>query len=267
MNSNSDKPESWLTRLLDRFGRDSWRRPRLESGASLPQRTPSRKGVHETGLFARLMACLFASCVAGMLAASPVFAQETEAPADTTQEESEGSFWWSSRLPEGHSPEGALWRAAVLPGWGQYYNRQYIKMPVAWAGIGAVTGLAYFNNQRYLTFRRAALYAQYVDEEVKDPAFRASYEDEYRRALGLSSRPEPESPSGRKQAASDFRSVRDTYRRNRDLSYFGIGIVYGLTILDAYVAAHLLDFDIGEDLTMSVFPTPQGVGTALRIQL
>jgi hypothetical protein len=33
------------------------------------------------------------------------------------------------------------------------------------------------------------------------------------------------------------------------------------------VAAHLLDFDIGEDLTMSVYPTPQGVGTALRIRL
>lgn len=243
--------------------------PHIKSpGVSCPEHTPRGNRVPGTRLSSRRAACLLAICIAGLLAVSPVFAQNAETPPDTTQEESGGSFWWSNRLPEDHSPTGALWRAAVLPGWGQFYNRQYIKMPVAWAGIGAVTGLAYFNNQQYLTFRRAALYAQYVDEEVKDPAFRASYEKEYQRALRLRGYgTEPRSKPENKQVASDFRTIRDIYRRNRDLSYFGIGIVYGLTILDAYVAAHLLDFDVGEDLTVSVYPMPHGVSAALRVGL
>jgi hypothetical protein len=215
-----------------------------------------------------MTACVLVVGFGSLFAASPAFGQEAEAPTDTTREEPEGSFWWSNRLPEGHSPRGALWRAAVLPGWGQFYNRQYIKMPVVWAGIGAVAGLAYVNNRQYLTFRRAALYAQYLDEEAqaRDPAFRASYEKEYERALELRGyRTEPQSEGERKQAAADFRTIRDIYRRNRDLSYFGVGIVYSLTILDAYVAAHLLDFDVGEDLTVSVYPVPHGVSAALRV--
>lgn len=246
------------------------RKPYPESGEALPRHTASHRGRHVGRLFSRLIVCVFAICLSGMLLVSPAFAQEAEAPADTTQRESTGSFWWSSRLPEGHSPEGALWRAAVLPGWGQFYNRQYIKMPVVWAGIGGVAGLAYFNNQRYLTFRRAALYAQYIDAppSERDPAFRESYQDEYERALRLRGYgTAPQDEGRRKQVASDFRAVRDVYRRNRDLSYFGIGIVYGLTILDAYVAAHLLDFDVGEDLTVSVYPMPHGVSAALRVGL
>ncbi len=47
---------------------------------------------------------------------------------------------------------------------------------------------------------------------------------------------------------------RDAFRRNRDLSILGIGIVWSLQVLDAYVSAHLLDFDVGEDLTFHVAP-------------
>jgi len=37
-----------------------------------------------------------------------------------------------------HSPRGALWRAAVAPGWGQIYNRDYIKVPFVWAGLAEI---------------------------------------------------------------------------------------------------------------------------------
>jgi hypothetical protein len=47
----------------------------------------------------------------------------------------------------------------------------------------------------------------------------------------------------------------DYYRRNRDLSII-VGVVwYTLNILEAYDDAHFFDYDISDDLTMSLRPT------------
>ncbi len=146
-----------------------------------------------------------------------------------------------------HSPQGALWRALVLPGWGQIYNRQYWKVPFVYAGLGGFAALARFMNERYLLYRHAYLYAiapdrypQYRDEGER---FRAVIE------------------AGR---ADLLRQYRDRYRRNRDLSYIALGLWYGLTVLDAYVHAHLYDFDVSENLQLTVHPAPTGAGLRLR---
>lgn len=49
------------------------------------------------------------------------------------------------------SPTGAMWRSLAAPGWGQIYNRQYLKAPIFMAGESASLYLA-INN--YLTTRR-----------------------------------------------------------------------------------------------------------------
>ena len=45
------------------------------------------------------------------------------------------------------SPWGAVLRSAVLPGFGQFYNESYWKIPVIW-GVGAllISGWVYNNN-------------------------------------------------------------------------------------------------------------------------
>ena len=45
-----------------------------------------------------------------------------------------------TRLAEDHSPNSALWRAAVVPGWGQLYNRHYLKIPLVYGGLAGFTG-------------------------------------------------------------------------------------------------------------------------------
>ena len=57
-------------------------------------------------------------------------------------------------------------------------------------------------------------------------------------------------------AASTLRSERDRYRRNRDLARLGVVAVYGLSVLDAYVSAHLLDFNVDENLSLRLIPAP-----------
>jgi hypothetical protein len=172
--------------------------------------------------------------------------------------------------PRHHSPRGALYRAAAVPGWGQVYNRQYYKLPFVYGGLGAVAYGAWHNHQRYGTYQEAYLFAEPRLWENGHPGY-PEFESAYRRMLELqglapdeSLSPE-EAAARRQRLAPNLRQIRDNYRRNRDLLYIGVGLFYGLTILDAYVSAHILDFDIGEDLTIDFAPTP--VGLRARVQI
>jgi hypothetical protein len=147
-------------------------------------------------------------------------------------------------------PETALRRALMFPGLGQAYNRQFWKIPIVFAGVGASTGLAVFYGRQHRLYTRAFQYKGWqerVDRGEVDTHPYPEFEDEYSRVVA-------EIGGGRDIAASSLRPIRDKFRRNRDLSFFGVGLVYGLAALDAYISAHLLDFDVGEDLTVSVRP-------------
>ncbi|HEX7070321.1 MAG TPA: DUF5683 domain-containing protein [Rhodothermales bacterium] len=139
------------------------------------------------------------------------------------------------------SPSGALWRAAVAPGWGQIYNGQYYKLPFVYAGLGGLIASALYNNDRYLLYRHAYLYAL-------DPVENARYADDAAPFATLIA-------AGQE---SLLRGQRAAYRRNRDLSYIGVGLFYALTVLDAYVNAHLLDFDVDDDLSIRLMPGVDG---------
>lgn len=164
----------------------------------------------------------------------------------------------ASQSATNHSPHGALWRAAAVPGWGQYYNRQYYKIPVVYAGLGGLTTFAVLNNLEYLRFRHAYLYRAWQDKvdagdvEANPYAHYASeYDDLAERYPSVTAGP--------------LRSQRDIFRRNRDLLYIGVGLFYMLSILDAYVSAHLLDFDVSEDLSLGLHTAPApGLRATLR---
>ena len=64
--------------------------------------------------------------------------------------------------------------------------------------------------------------------------------------------------------ASVSRAFRDTSRRNRDFMILISGLAYALQALDAYVSAHLASFDVSEDLSLHLAPTPTGPAAALR---
>lgn len=194
----------------------------------------------------------------GLLFALPVAAQQTT--ADTTAR----PLVRERNLPDDHSPGGALWRAAALPGWGQVYNRQYYKLPVVYLGLAGITATALYANRRYLLYRHAYLYAEPRLWEDDTPAF-PEYEDAYLRLLDENGIPRSQADTYRARLAPVFRQNRENMRRNRDLLYVGIGLFYGLTIVDAYVSAHLLDFDVSDDLTVRFHPLPGGLGATVRM--
>lgn len=152
-----------------------------------------------------------------------------------------------------HSPRGALWRAAAAPGWGQLYNRQYYKIPFVYAGLAGGGYAIYEMNRRYLLFRHANLYKIGEGRDGENPY--QQFEGDYNRVI---ERLGGEENTGGDVSGQQLRTLRDKYRRWRDLSIVGTGLFYALTILDAYISAHLLTFNVGDDLALDVRPTGGG---------
>lgn len=145
-----------------------------------------------------------------------------------------------------HSPRGALWRSLAVPGWGQLYNRQYLKLPFVYAGLGALGARAYQAHREYLFYKRAHLFGRGRDLAGEgEPNPYQQYEGQFDEAV--------DRLGGERLGA--MRDQRDQYRRQRELSILGTGLFYALTVLDAYVSAHLLTFDVGDELSLRVWPT------------
>jgi len=143
---------------------------------------------------------------------------------------------------------------------GQLYNRQYFKVPIVYVGLGAFAGGAILVNRRYLLYRHAYLYTARKNDDGT-PVF-PEYADDYAELLSdLALPPETaltptEISDRRARLEPQIRKNRDNLRRNRDLLYFGTVLWYGLSILDAFVSAHLLDFDVGDELALSLRAIP-----------
>ncbi|MEQ9105594.1 MAG: DUF5683 domain-containing protein [Rhodothermales bacterium] len=158
------------------------------------------------------------------------------------------------------TPQDALRRALLVPGWGQIYNRQYIKLPFVYGALGGLATLAVLSHQDYTLYRDAYQYKAW--QELVDAGAQAV-------------NPKAEFQSAYDEIAAEFGTVssrpiqtqRNNFRRSRDLSLIGIGLVYGLAVLDAYVSAHLIDFDDGTDLSLHVAPVPSGIRTTVLIPL
>lgn len=134
----------------------------------------------------------------------------------------------------------ATWLAIAFPGAGQIYNRKYWKLPIVYGGFVGCAYALNWNNKMYKDYSQA-----YLDIMDDDPNTK-SYED----FLPLNS-----SIAGQEERFKEiFRKRKDTYRRQRDMSIFAFIGVYLLSVIDAYVDAELSDFDITNDIGLSVEP-------------
>lgn len=130
-----------------------------------------------------------------------------------------------------HSPKKAGLYSALLPGLGQAYNRKYWKIGVLAAGAGALIYGYQFNQRNYTEFKSELIKRQQglgnLDESL------VFYSD------------------------ANLLELQDFYRRNRDLTIIGIGLLYAINIIDAVVDAHLFDFNVNNDLSLHIRPDIQ----------
>lgn len=136
----------------------------------------------------------------------------------------------------------AVWLAAVVPGLGQIYNRQYWKVPIIYGGtLGLVYGITW-NDRMYVDYRKG-----YVDLMDKDPNTNY-FEHLLPSGVVLDN-------SNSSYYTKIIKTKLDNYRRYRDLCIIGTAVLYLLSIIDAYVDAQMFDYDISPDLSLEVAPT------------
>jgi hypothetical protein len=117
--------------------------------------------------------------------------------------------------------------SAILPGLGQAYNGNYWKIPIIYSLFATVYFVGEDNNHKFQTFKKA--YEIFDDGETV-PGLNPNY------------------------TKDDLKEYKDYYKRSRDLNII-IGVaIYFLNILDASVDAHLMDYDISEDLSLKISP-------------
>ena len=137
-------------------------------------------------------------------------------------------------------PGRALWLSAVFPGAGQIYNRKYWKLPIFYGGFLGCTYALLWNHQMYMDYYQA--YLDIMDDnpntnshlEMLPPRYDITGKEERFKTI--------------------FKNKKNYYRRYRDLSAFCFVGVYLLSIVDAYVDAHLSKFDISPHLSLQVQP-------------
>ena len=138
-------------------------------------------------------------------------------------------------------PRTATIRSAMVPGWGQVYNRQYWKLPLV-AGAFAVN--IYFiarNDMRYHYYRNI-LGATYAGGTTSTATtFKVPIYDD--------------PASIREYNQDQLNNIVAGYRKNRDGSYLILLAVWAANIVDANVTAHLKTFDMTDDISLKIQPT------------
>lgn len=140
-----------------------------------------------------------------------------------------------SVLRANHDPRKATRRSAIIPGWGQAYNREYWKIPIVY-GVLAIPTVAYIYNQNYYKKTKFAFEAR-IKEQNGDSSDVALIDPELT-GLGLGS----------------LQNYRNSFRRDRDYSILWFLLAWGLQVVDATVFGHLRQFNISSDLSMQVHP-------------
>lgn len=166
---------------------------------------------------------------------------------------------FSLQLPgsKEHTPKGATIRSLILPGWGQAYNHEYWKVPLAVAAVGIPVYLFIDNSKEYNSARQA--YSVVFEEmpvisggkgkldAAKFAKIDQKFQDAYNRYKQVGG-------NYVTNFLSTVQSYRNTFRQYRDYSIVAALLGWGLQIADATVFGHLHGFDVSDDISMKVRP-------------
>ena len=131
-----------------------------------------------------------------------------------------------------YNPKVATFRSAVLPGWGQAYNKKYWKIPIIYGALGITAGVFFYNLKTYKILKQAIILRSDTiqgNDNLVDPRF-VNFSTE------------------------SIRSYRNSFRQNVDYSVLFFIVFWGLNVVDATVDAHLKSFDVSDDISLKIKP-------------
>lgn len=121
------------------------------------------------------------------------------------------------------APTKAAFYSAILPGLGQAYDKKYWKIPIVYGAMGTSIYFYLDNNKKYHRYRDA--YKMRLAGQKDE--FYGEYSDQV------------------------LINAQRTFQRNRDLSFLLTVGFYVLNIVDANVTAHLLQFNVNDNLSLA----------------
>ncbi|MEM9916864.1 MAG: DUF5683 domain-containing protein [Bacteroidota bacterium] len=150
------------------------------------------------------------------------------------------------------NPKKAFILSGIVPGAGQIYNKKlwYIKVPIIYGGMGSMMAIIIFNSRLARRLKVANQQRFDGDDDTVDEFVDRLDDQSLRR---------------------NWNSVR----KNRELSYVGLIVMHILQSAEAFVQAHLLEFDVSDDLSLNWSPQiindpfvgPQaGIGIQLNLK-
>jgi len=168
-----------------------------------------------------------------LLALSSLHAQNMVMDSSGKVMQSKGVEALQDTIPK-YSPRKAIFRSAIIPGWGQATNKKYWKIPIIYGALGTTTYLFFRNLNQYKDARQALKLATdndpSNDNQIKEPYY--------------SVRNQPER----------IKAFRNEVRQNVDYSVLFFIVFWGLNVADAAVDAHLKTFDVSDDLSLQLKP-------------
>jgi hypothetical protein len=124
-------------------------------------------------------------------------------------------------------------RSAILPGWGQIYNKKYWKLPLVYGALGTTAGIFIYNVKTYRSLRDA--YRNLLDgDDTNNGSIDARFKNLNPNAV---------------------KSYRNSFRQNVDYSVLFFILAWGLNVVDATVDAHLKAFDVNDNLNVQIKPS------------
>jgi hypothetical protein len=126
------------------------------------------------------------------------------------------------------NPRIATRRSAMIPGWGQIYNKKYWKLPLVYGGLGITASVFQYNVKNYNLLRQAFLYRTdtiSANDALIDPRFK-------------------------NLSTNAIHSYRSAFRQNVDYTVLFFIAFWGLNVVDATVDAHLKAFDVNDNLSL-----------------
>ncbi len=127
-----------------------------------------------------------------------------------------------------HSPKKAMLLSAIIPGTGQIYNKKYWKLPLVYASFAGLGYSFILNNSQFLKYKNEYIFRK-LNPTIK--------------------------PNAGEYTTDQLNLLQESYHRYRDLSAIGIFAFYALNIIDAGVDAHLINFNVDDNLSLKIQPT------------
>jgi len=186
--------------------------------------------------------------IALSLASVPLAAQSSGSNPDLPVILKDTNSITVKKAKDNSNPQTAT-RLAIIPGAGQFYNRDFWKLPIVYLSLGGSIFAYHLNSLKYHDFLRA--YKSFYNLNTGQLAPGISEDSKalvrVRYLFNTASRLDS-------ATRDQIQKQKNYWRRYRNIAILTIGTIYAISIIEANVASHLKGFDISEDLTLHVAP-------------